>query len=173
MNTDFLHKVLNWIDYNRWTILSLVLCAILFGGIVTTVGCQSKTIGLITSPQGDMAKVTRTEFNQQVITVQKDVAVKKATLDAEVSAYNEEVKAINAKIEAGLSDLDKQDEFKQQLLETVGTVATQAAGGNLNPASLIPIGIGLLGGALGLGAAADNRRKDQVISTLKQATGTA
>jgi len=46
-------------------------------------------------------------------------------------------------------------------------VITTAAEGTLNPAALIPIGIGLLGGALGLGTAADNRRKDAVIKKIK------
>lgn len=136
MNTDWLHKLLKWLDYNRWTVIAGIMFIVLFAGIATTVGCQSRTLGLIPSQDGEVVKVDRMEFNQQVITVQKDVAVKKATLDAQATAYNEEVKEINAKIEAGLSDLDKQDEFKQQLLDTVGTVATQAASGGLNPTAV-------------------------------------
>ena len=117
--------------------------------------------------------MTRTEFNRQVITVEKTLALKRVDLDAQVATFNEEVDAFNAQVDAGLEDLEKQDQFRSEVLETVGLVATQAAEGSLNPISLIPIGIGLLGGALGLGAAADNRRKDKVIDTLKKSPGPA
>ena len=82
-------------------------------------------------------------------------------------AFNEEVATFNARVQDGLDDLLRQDLFKQQLLETIGGVAVSATEGTLNPTALVPIAIGLLGGALGLGTSGDNRRKDKLISSLK------
>jgi len=71
-----------------------------------------------------------------------------------------EVEKYMADIELAFADLDKQDIFKQKLFE-IGVVMAQ--GGTVNP---IGAGITLLG-VLGLGAVADNRKKDSIIKTLK------
>ena len=63
-------------------------------------------------------------------------------------------------IELAYADLDRQDIFKQKLFE-FGVVLTQ--GGTVNP---VGAGITLLG-ILGVGAVADNRKKDSVIRTMK------
>ncbi|KKN45296.1 hypothetical protein LCGC14_0684490 [marine sediment metagenome] len=63
-------------------------------------------------------------------------------------------------IELAFVDLDRQDLFKQKLFE-IGVVAAQ--GGTINP---VGAGITLLG-ILGVGAVADNRKKDSVIRTMK------
>jgi len=169
MDTGVLHRILQWLDHNRYLVLSLVLFAVCFGGTVSLIGCQSTTTGLIEPiNDGVPVEVSRVEFNRQAITVEKDLSIRRVNLDAQVAAFNEEVNAFNRRLEAGLEDLDTQDEFRQELLNTIGLFATQAAEGSLNPISLIPLGIGLLGGALGLGVAADNRRKDKVIQGRKQ-----
>jgi len=71
-----------------------------------------------------------------------------------------EVDKYVANIELAFADLDKQDLFKQKLFE-IGVVAAQ--GGTINP---VGAGITLLG-ILGLGAVADNRKKDSVIRTMQ------
>lgn len=76
--------------------------------------------------------------------------------------HNEVDKYI-ADIELAFADLDKQDIFKQKLFE-IGVVLAQ--GGTVNP---VGAGITLLG-ILGIGACADNRRKDAVIKTLQNST---
>ena len=173
MGKDWLDKILKWIDYNRYLVISLVLFAILTGAIIGAVGCSSTIPGLIADPStGVTAKVDRDEFANQVILVEKDFAVQRIQLDASVASFNEEVTAFNAKVEAGYADLDRQDAFRQEIVNTVSLVAASAAEGTLNPISLIPIGIGILGGALGLGAGLDNRRKDQVIRDLKMERST-
>ena len=174
MNTDVLNKLLKWLDHNRYLVLSLLLFAVCLGWVVGMVGCQSQTAGLLPPAGGEaVVKVDRSEFNRQAATVEKDLSIQRVNLDAEVAAFNREVDAFNQRVESGLEELDKQDEFRQQILDTVGLVASQAAEGSLNPVSLIPLSIGLLGGALGLGAAADNRRKDRVITDLKLTTSNA
>lgn len=68
-----------------------------------------------------------------------------------------------AKVDLAVLDLDKQDAIRAKLAE-IGLVLAQ--GGTVNP-----IGAGMaMMSILGLGAVADNRRKDGVIKTLKNGT---
>jgi len=164
---DVLHKVLKVVDHNRYSIAAAVVFVLTMGFVVSLTGCEAMTAGLA----DDAApKVTRAEFQRQALIGEKDIAVRRIELDAQLAAFNEEVKAFNDRIIAGQQDLQRQDEFKQQLLDTVGLVAISATEGTLNPTALVPIAIGLLGGAVGLGTAADNRRKDKVITELKTTT---
>ena len=164
---DLMHNVLKAIDHNRYTVAAIVVFIVTMGMAINLTGCQATTPALIDTQDGTAAKVTRSEFARQVIVGQKDFTVRRIELEAQTAAFNEEVQAFNERIAAGQEDLLRQEQFKQQLLDTVGLIAASAAEGTFNPGALIPIGIGLLGGALGLGTAADNRRKDQVITTLK------
>lgn len=164
---DFFHKVTNWVDHNRYTVLSIVFFVFAMSGVIAMTGCESTTAGLVTKDGAPPVEVNRSEFQRQALLTEKDFTVKRIELDAQSAAFNEEVKAFNDQVQVGLDDLQRQDEFKQQLLDTIGVVATNTVDGTLNPASLVPIGIGLLGGALGLGTSADNRRKDKLITTLK------
>lgn len=74
---------------------------------------------------------------------------------------NAEIEYLTARIDIAVADLDKQDLFKQKLFE-IGLVAAQ--GGTVNP---VGAGVTLLG-ILGIGAVADNRKKDSVIKTLQK-----
>ena len=168
MKKDVLHPITNWIDHNRYTVASILMFMVTLGIVVSLTGCESTTGALAATTEDAAAlKVTRSEFENQVLLSEKDFAIGRIQLDGMVAIFNEEVAAFNAQVQAGLEDLLRQDLFKQQLLETVGGVAISATEGTLNPTALLPIAIGLLGGALGLGTSADNRRKDKVISTLK------
>lgn len=169
MKTDVLHAVLNWADHNRYTIASVLVFILTMGIVVNLSGCQSATSGLVVAADGTATKVSRSEFERQAMVGEKDFAVRRIELDGLMAAFNEEIKAFNQRIAAGLEDLARQDAFKTELLDTIGVIAIGATEGTLNPAALVPIGIGLLGGALGLGTSADNRRKDKVITDLKVA----
>ena len=168
MKNDVLHSITNWIDHNRYTVASVLMFIVALGIIFSLTGCESTTGALAaTTEDATVVKVTRSEFQHQALVGEKDFAIRRIQLDGLVAVFNEEVAAFNAQVQAGLEDLLRQDLFKQQLLETLGGVAISATEGTLNPTALVPIAIGLLGGALGLGTSADNRRKDKVISTLK------
>lgn len=167
MKNDALHNVLKWLDHNRYTVASVVIFILTMGIVIGLTGCEAQTAGLAATADGSVQEVSRTEFERQALVGEKDFAVRRIELDGLVAAFNEEVKAFNERVQAGLNDLSRQDAFKQELLDTIGVVAIGATEGTLNPAALVPIGIGLLGGALGLGASADNRRKDKVITDLK------
>jgi len=73
---------------------------------------------------------------------------------------NNDVETIMKDLELAYADLDRQDLFKQKVFE-IGLAAAQ--GGTINP---VGAGVTLLG-ILGIGAVADNRKKDAVIKTLK------
>jgi hypothetical protein len=172
MKKDLLHNVFNWMDHNRYTIASALIFILTMGIVVSLAGCESATLGLAASTDGAPVEVSRSEFERQALVGEKDFSIRRIELDSLVAKFNEEVKAFNQRVQAGLDDLARQDEFRQQIVDTIGLVATSATEGSLNPAALVPIGIGLLGGALGLGTSADNRRKDRVITNLKT-TGAA
>ena len=167
MKNDAVHSVINWIDHNRYTVASVLVFILTLGIVTSLTGCESATTGLVAANDGTPVRVSRSEFQRQALVGEKDFAVKRIELDGQVAAFNEEIVAFNKRVEAGLEDLDRQDAFKSELLDTIGVVAIGATEGTLNPAAMIPIGIGLLGGALGLGTSADNRRKDKVITDLK------
>ena len=168
MKSDEIHTMTNWIDHNRYTVASVLVFMVTLGIIVSMTGCESTTGALAATTEDAAAlKVSRSEFQHQALVGEKDFAIRRIELDGLVAVFNEEITAFNAQVQAGLEDLLRQDLFKQQFLETVGGVAISATEGTLNPTALLPIAIGLLGGALGLGTSADNRRKDKVISTLK------
>jgi len=167
MKTDAFHTVLNWVDHNRYTLASILVFILTMSIVFAMTGCESATTGLTAATDGSAPKVSRSEFTQQALVGEKDFAVRRIELDSLAAKFNEEVAAFNQRVQAGLDDLASQDEFKQQLLDTIGSVAMGASDGTLNPMALVPIGIGLLGGALGLGTSADNRRKDKIITDLK------
>jgi len=171
MKNDVVHNVLKWLDHNRYTVTSVLLFILAMGIVVGMTGCQSATMGLAVSADGSTGPVSRSEFERQALVGEKDLAVRRIELDGQVAAFNEEVATFNERVQLGLDDLQRQDAFKAELFDTLGVVAIGAAEGTLNPTALVPIGIGLLGGALGLGTSADNRRKDKVIGNLK--TGVA
>jgi hypothetical protein len=168
MKKDTLHSITNWIDHNRYTVVSVLVFMVTLGVVVSLTGCESTTGALAATTEDAAAvQVTRSEFEHQTLVGEKDFTIRRIQLDGMVAIFNEEVAAFNARVQVGLEDLLKKDLFKQQLLETLGGVAVSATEGTLNPTALLPIAIGLLGGALGLGTSADNRRKDKVITTLK------
>ena len=80
--------------------------------------------------------------------------VTRAQLDADIER-------MNAEIAIAYQDLDKQDLFKQELFNNLSIMAE---GGAVNP---MGVGLGLLS-VLGLGAVADNRKKNSVIKTLQK-----
>lgn len=171
MKNDAVHSIFNWMDHNRYTVASVLVFLLTLGIVTSLTGCQSATTGLTVAADGSTQKVTRSEFQQQALVCEKDFAIRRIELDGLMAAFNEEIKAFNQRVSTGLEDLARQDSCKAELLDSIGVVVIGATEESLSPTALLPIGIGLLGGALGLGTSADNRRKDKVIGDLK--TGVA
>jgi len=72
-----------------------------------------------------------------------------------------EVDAFLAEAKFKFEDLNRQDAFKRQLFEYATVVAE---GSSVNP---VGVAVSLFG-IIGIGAVADNRRKDSVINSLKR-----
>lgn len=115
----------------RHNVFLVTAAAIVICLSVWLIGCESTT----TSPFNPTQKITRDQLAIQVDT------------------YNKQV-------ELAVQDLDRQDMFKQYLIDSALVVAQ---GGTLNP---MGVALGALG-ILGLGATADNVRKNTVIKTLQ------
>lgn len=166
MKDDWIHRLAKWADYNRWTVIGVTLAIVMVASLGIFQGCESTTIGF----KGE--KVTRDAFVIESMGAERTLGDQKADIDAAIAKHNESVKAYNAMVDAGTADLDRQDEYRAELLTTLGSVATAAAAGGFNPVALIPIAVGLLGTLYGVGKKADNIRKDTVITELKIPTTT-
>lgn len=163
---DVFHRAVNWIDHNRYTVISLVLFAAMMALVSGVIGCASRTPGVLSADP-----VPRAEFDRQVLLAEKDFTGRRLELEKQMAVFNADVAAFNEQIAAGYADLERQDAFRGQVLDAVSSVVVSAADGTLNPAATIPLGLGLLGLLFGLGKSADNSRKDAVIAALKTDAG--
>ena len=163
--SDWWHKLTNFLDHYRYTFMGLVLAVAAVGTLLGAMGCESRTVGLVPGASGAPVAVTRQELQLQVVDVEKTLDGQRVELDAAVAKHNRAVAAFNAKVELATADLERQDQLKREILDAAGAVALQAASGTFNPVGLIPIAVGILGGLVGIGATADNRRKDAVIKS--------
>ena len=151
--TDYLHKALKWVSYNRWVFAALIVAV---GLIATSVGgCEATT----TSPfsGGD---VSRTQLDAEA---QAWAATQKAKLESIKAASDGK----QAAIIAAESDLQRQEEAIDGVLAAISEYGVPASGPY---APLLAAGIGILGGLLG--RRADSKRKDAVIINLKNGGGT-
>lgn len=159
--SDLWHRMCSWIDQNRWLFVALVVFGVLASLGIATVGCASKT-----TIMGQT--VDRPGLEQVVATEEAKLKIEQTKLQGDLAAWNEKVELLNATTNSALADLEAQDLQRAKIVEAINTVATGAAAGTLTPTAAIPAGIGLLGILFGLGTAADNRRKDGVITDLKK-----
>lgn len=157
--SDMWHKFTKWADYNRYTFILLFVAIVFSVGMLWTVGCQSKTTGLI-----DETQVTLPELNRQAVKVQQTLDAEKASIEMQIAQYNAKAAAYAASYEAAADDIKRQDEIKQQLFTGVLGIVQSVAGGTATVGDTIPIAGGLLGLAFGIGATVDNKRKDAIIA---------
>ena len=117
-----------------------LVIAIIFTATTSTwtVGCQSTT----ESPSGSGGKVNWIQ------------------LKAEVDSFV-------ARVTAAEADLANQDAIKQKFVSISSGLATAALGGTFNPTQLITSLVTVAGVAGSAGLAVDNRRKNKIITTLK------
>jgi hypothetical protein len=159
---DPVHAALKWISHNRYLFYGLVIAgstsAYLFA-------CESRTTSL-TDPA---RQVTRSGFQAEAAKVESDLVSAKAKLDSDIAAFNARVDATNATIEAGATDLNRQDEIRAQIVNTITGLVPNLIGGSFNPAQLLGTATGLLGLFAGGGAVLDNKRKDRLLALKKAA----
>jgi hypothetical protein len=159
---DQLHKLLKAIDYNRFKVLGVLLAVVL---VTVVASCQSKTISI----KDGMSKVTRQQLKFEIIDAEAGMAEQLAWMEASQLSYNLTFERHNAKIEAGLLDLDKQDKFRADLLQLGGGLAMTAMSGNpISAAAVVSSLLALSGIGVAVGSVADGRRKDNVIAAAKE-----
>lgn len=160
---DFVHRVFKIADHNRYSVVMTVAVIMALTALFATVGCASKTTSLRSGE-----KIDKNAFHRETIAVEADLAIEQTELEAALAAHNEKVAAHNARVQAGLDDLARQDELKARIVNAVGIIASDAMEGGVNPAGLIPLAMGIIGAGAAIGTTADNRRKDAVIASTKK-----
>jgi len=160
---DWLHNLLkrieSAIDHNRWTALAAVLWLV-FSGIL--IGCNATTIGPVSGQ-----KVSRQRFDVEVGAATSALKAEQIQLLARMDEHNEKIAALNAAVELGYEDLERQEKMRAQLVELAAGLATSAIAGQVTPGA-IANAIVTAGSILGvIGVAVDNRRKDGKINALK------
>ena len=164
MNKDFFHKVTNWIDHNRGQFLG-VLIPVIAVAVFLIVGC-SKTQSLKDSG----VKVDRQTFAIEAMEAQDSLDQETIDITAMLEKHNARITAYNDRKEAGIADLDRQDERNSQILEiTGGAVAEIVSGTTVSTVPLMVSLLNLAGIGWGVGNKYDNLRKDKVIAEQKQA----
>jgi len=158
---DLIHAGMKFLDHYRYSAGAIILAIAIIGVLV---GCEAQTVSIIDPSQ----KVTAQGLQIEAAKIQGDLASEKAAIDAAIAEYNGRIETFNQQIEAAQSDIEKKEAVRAELLQIGGAVATSVAEGSVNPASLIGTGITALSLALGIGASADNRRKDAKIQSLKK-----
>lgn len=161
--TDYFHKLTNWIDHNRGQFLG-VLVPLLIVGLFLLIGC-SETQSL----KDPAVKVDRQIFAIEALEAEQQLKQETIDIEALFEKHNAKITAHNERKEAGVADLDRQDERKLQILEiTSGAIGEYATGGTVSGMALAMSLLNLAGIGWGIGSKYDNLRKDKVIAEQKQ-----
>jgi hypothetical protein len=159
---DLFHRIVRWIDHNRWNVLCLIVAAAI---VVTGIACRPRTRSLTGDNQ-----VTYEQFEAEAIEKAGTLAEQRTALSAAVQAFNARAETFQQQVRRGREDLERQAKIHAQLIELLGGAATGALSGNFSPQAFIVPGLSLLAAAFGVGKTLDNRRKDRVIRDLKMKT---
>ncbi|MEN6306258.1 MAG: hypothetical protein ABFD91_00760 [Anaerohalosphaeraceae bacterium] len=161
--TDYFHKITNWIDHNRGQFFG-VLIPILAVLAFLLIGCS--TTQSIHDPK---VKVDRQAFAIEALEAEQQLKQETIDIEAMLDKHNAKIAAHNDRKEAGLEDLNRQDERKSQILEIAsGAVGNYASGGTVSGMAVLMSLLNLAGIGWGIGNKVDNVRKDQVIAEQKQ-----
>ena len=144
-------NVWRMIEHNRYAVIGILVSLV---SAVVFVGCEIKTESL-TAPG---VEVNETQLEREAVTVEANLAMRQAALNADIEAYN-------AAAAVARGDLADKAAFRAKVIRTVGAIGMTAAEGTLSPATAAASFIQLLTiGAAG-GLLADNRRKDKIIKS--------
>jgi len=162
---DLFHRLVKWIDHNRWTFVAFAL-PIIFG-ICLAAGClESKTTSIM--DPGRM--VGRPQFIVEAQIIKGNLQQERLSLENAMAQFNAKVELTDLQIEGGIEVLDEKDLRKAQIFETLGGLALGIAEGGVTPGAIITSMLSIGGLIYGIGKAADNKRKDLVIAEIKEKT---
>lgn len=156
-----MHTILKTIDYERGKIFGVLLGLVV---ALWVIGCQSTTPSIA----GSGVQVTRTQLEQEATQKSADLLARRSLIESQARTLNSDIEAFNQAIETATQDLDRQDQFKVRIIETIGGIGLALADGTFNPASVIGSVTQLALVGLGVGAGIDHLRKNRVIAQLKQ-----
>jgi hypothetical protein len=158
--TDLLHAVFRWFDHNRHAAFAWLLAGLLAAWLV---GCDVTTQSLL----DDTRQVNATQLAGEVRHVEASLEQRSAMIDAQVAAFNADVRRLHEQIEAAQADLQAKFQFRQSVVQALGGFASDALAGTFNPLSAIGTVVSLLSVSTAVGVSLDNARKNRVISQLK------
>ena len=163
MAEDKFHSLMNLIDHNRYRVSAAILCAALVCIAVFCVSCSSVTPGLAGND-----KVDRATLVAQAKEIESGLTAQALELEAQQKNVQAKMLALQGRLDDGLAHLDRQDAAKTKLLQlTIKTVSDAAQGNPIDlAASIGALGLAV-GGLMGVGSMMDSRRKDKVITDLK------
>ncbi|MCC6580073.1 MAG: hypothetical protein IT440_06490 [Phycisphaeraceae bacterium] len=164
--SDLWHLLTNTIDHNRGIVAAVALAGAMACWLV---GCQATTSSLM---HGDQ-QVTASQLHDEAMQLDQQLQKQRRAIETQISDYNAEVELLKQRAAAATEDLQRQNELRQQIVQTLGGFAAQAVGGTFDPISAVSAVITLVAGAAAAGLGYDNRRKDQVIADLKSTGLTA
>lgn len=158
---DIWHKTLNFLDHHRYLCAALALVFFCCAGLLYG-GC-SRTLSLMPGNE----EVSRDKFIREAEMISSNLSKQRLELETDMTKFNTEVELHNALIQAGLTDLNHQDQVRADIINTVSIIATETAAGSFNPAALIPLVIGVAGSMVGIGTSLDKFRTDKLLKTAK------
>jgi len=181
--TDPVHQTLKQVDYHRYTVLG-VLCALVALAVIF-VGCAPRTASL--SNPGERVDAASFEHEAVVQVAAQEKALialgneeaaliaeyeqRRAVLAGGAKGIEADASALAARVEMGRADLAKQSEARDQILATLGGLATAAVEGAANPAAIVMAVLSVLSLAGNAGLALDVHRKNRIIATGTDAGG--
>ena len=158
---DLLHALLKWVDHNRYVAAGVGVSAVL---LVVLAACEPKAQSPFTHEpvtQGQLlAQVQAFEARLQGQAKAAHLSYQQTLVSLEAEASAGQVNA-----QAALDDIAQRKAAIALAVESLAQLTTAAAGAGYAP--MIGSVVGVAGVLLGLGAAADSRRKDQVILKIK------
>jgi hypothetical protein len=157
---DYWHSFMKFLDYERGKVLGAIAAIALIGSMV---GCEVA----VPSPLSN-SKVTRIQFTSEVTQAQTDLTTTKAKLDAQVAAYNAQVELLQKQIAAAEDAFGKAEQFRADLIEIAGGVATSlTAGTPIGWPAIIASLVGTMGVLGTAGGLYDSNRKNRIIAEAK------
>ena len=157
---DLWHNLTSFLDHYRSFILSLFFTCILAGYLL---GCEVKTQSLIDPSRTVTASQLQTEVSQ----LESQYTQREKELQIELQALTAKQQDFNIQLATAVEDLETKAKQRQQIVDTLGGLAVQAAAGEANPVSALTTLIGLISAGSAVGLGLDSLRKDRVIQTLK------
>lgn len=157
---DVIHKVLKFIDHERYKIICIVSAIIV---VFCMVGCEIQAVSPISGQE-----VTRQEFTVEVNNKTAALEQDRLKIEGLQAQYNLEIEALNQRAALADQEFTKKEVIRQKFLEvSAGLAMTAASGGAVTGSQILAalLTVGGIGGTIG--GAIDAARKNKIIAESK------